>query len=165
MGSQWEEAGRYAQVLAPWFVVWIVSSPLSGLLSVREWQGSALAFSTFEFALRLGSLVIGARRGSPLLAVALLSASGVIISTTSIARFLHAGHSSVGRLAGPAARLLALAGLFLLPAAAALYSGHERLALLAAAMAIAGYYVVVLRSDAASRILHLRMDPSAAGPA
>ncbi len=165
MGSRWEEAGRYAQVLAPWFVVWIVSSPLSGLLNVREWQGSALAFSTFEFALRLGSLVIGARRGSPLLAVALLSASGVIISTTSIARFLHAGHSSVSRLAGPAARLLALAGLFLLPAAAALYSGHERLALLAAAMAIAGYYVVVLRSDAASRILHLRMDPSAAGPA
>ena len=109
-------------------------------------------------------VVIGARRGSPLLAVALLSASGVIISTTSIARFLHAGHSSVGRLAGPAARLLALAGLFLLPAAAALYAGHERLALMAATMAIAGYYVVVLRSDAASRILHLRMDPSAAGP-
>jgi len=33
MGSQWEQAGRYAQVLAPWFVVWLVSNPLSGMLS------------------------------------------------------------------------------------------------------------------------------------
>ena len=57
-------------MLAPWFVVWLVSNPLSGLLSVREWQGSALAFSAFEFALRLGSMLIGARHGSPMLAVA-----------------------------------------------------------------------------------------------
>jgi O-antigen/teichoic acid export membrane protein len=165
MGSQWEQAGRYAQVLAPWFVVWVVSSPLSGLLSVREWQGSALAFSAFEFALRLGSLLWGAHRGSPMLAVALLSASGVIISVTSIARFMRAGHSSIVRLADPAARLLALAAGLLLPAAAALYAGHERLAIAAAALAIAAYYVIVLRSDAASRILHLRVDTRPAGAA
>jgi lipopolysaccharide exporter len=165
MGSQWEQAGRYAQVLAPWFVVWLVSSPLSGLLSVREWQGSALAFSAFEFALRLGSLLAGAHRGSPLLAVALLSASGVIISVASIMRFLRAGHSSIVHLVDPAGRLVALAAGFLLPAAAALYAGHERLALMAAALATAGYYLVVLRSDAASRILRLQVDPSAAGPA
>ena len=70
MGSQWEQAGRYAQALAPWFAVWLVSNPLSGLLSVREWQGSALAFAAFEFALRLGALLIGTSRGSPMLAVA-----------------------------------------------------------------------------------------------
>jgi hypothetical protein len=45
---------------------------------------------------------------------------------------------------------------FLLPAAAALYAGHERLAIAAGALAIAAYYVVVLRSEAASRILHMR---------
>ena len=77
--------------LAPWFAVWLVSNPLSGLLSVREWQGSALAFAAFEFALRLGALLIGTSRGSPMLAVALLSASGVVISVASIARFMHAG--------------------------------------------------------------------------
>jgi O-antigen/teichoic acid export membrane protein len=164
MGGQWEQAGRYAQVLAPWFVVWLVSSPLSGLLSVREWQGSALAFSAGEFALRLGSLLVGAERGSPMLAVALLSASGVLISLTSIARFLHAGHTSIARLAGPAGRLLALAAGLLLPAAAALYGGHERLALAAAAVATAGYYLLVLRSDAASRVLHLQVDAGATGP-
>jgi O-antigen/teichoic acid export membrane protein len=163
MGSQWEQAGRYAQVLAPWFVVWLVSSPLSGLLSVREWQGSALAFSAFEFALRLGSLVIGARRGSPMLAVVLLSASGVIISVASIARFMLAGHSSIGRLVDPAARLVALATACLLPAAAALYAGSGRLAIVAGVLAVAAYYALVLRSEAASRILHLRAEPSATG--
>jgi O-antigen/teichoic acid export membrane protein len=165
MGGQWEQAGRYAQVLAPWFVVWLVSNPLSGLLSVREWQGSALAFSTFEFALRLGSLLVGAHRGSPMLAVALLSASGVIISVASIARFMRAGHSSIFRLAEPAGRLLALAAALLLPAVAALYTGHERLAAVAAALAIAGYYAIVLRSDAAARILHFGTDASARGRA
>jgi hypothetical protein len=43
----------------------------------------------------------------------------------------------------------------LLPAAAALYTRNERLAIVAGALAIAAYYVVVLRSDAASRLLHL----------
>jgi O-antigen/teichoic acid export membrane protein len=166
MGSQWEQAGRYAQVLAPWFVVWLVSSPLSGLLSVREWQASALAFSAFEFVLRLGSILIGAHRGSPMLAVVLLSASGVIVSVSSIARFMLAGHSSIGRLFGPAARLLGLAAACLLPAAVALRAGSARLAILAGILAIAGYYVVVLRSEAASRILRLRVDagPSGAVP-
>jgi hypothetical protein len=127
---------------------------------VREWQGSALAFAGFEFSLRFGSLLIGARRGSPMLAVGLLSASGVIIAVASIARFLHAGHSSILHLALPAGRLLALATALLLPAAAALYTGHQRLGILACALAIAGYYAVVLRTEAASRILFLRPDPA-----
>jgi lipopolysaccharide exporter len=163
MGREWEQAGRYAQVLAPWFVVWLVSSPLSGLLSVREWQGSALAFTAFEFALRLGAVLIGVRRGSPLLAVALLSASGVVISVASIVRFMRAGHSSIGRVLASAARLLALATVCLLPAAIALHTGSERVAIVAGVLAIAAYYVVVLRSTVASRILHLGIDAPTSG--
>jgi lipopolysaccharide exporter len=164
MGSRWEQAGRYAQVMAPWFAVWLVSSPLSGLLTVREWQGSALTFTAFEFALRLGALLIGARRGSPMLAVALLSASGIAISVASIARFMRAGHSSIGRLLDPAARLVALAaGCLLLPVALALRTGTDRLAIVAGLLAIAVYYVVVVRSAAAARILHLRAEPGTTG--
>jgi O-antigen/teichoic acid export membrane protein len=152
MGAQWEPAGRYAQVLAPWFVVGLGSNPLSGLLNVREWQGSALAFSAFEFALRLGALLVGAHRGSPLLAVALLSASGVVISSISIVRFLHAGHSSVGRLIGPAARLVALTAACLLPVALALYAGTPRAAVALAVLGIGVYYLLAVRSPfAASR--------------
>jgi O-antigen/teichoic acid export membrane protein len=165
MGNEWEQAGRYAQLLAPWFVVWLVSSPLSGLLNVREWQGSALAFSAFEFALRLGALLVGVRRGSPMLAVALLSASGVVISLLSIARFMLAGHSSIGRLLDPAARLVALATVCLLPAAIALHTGSERVAIIAGLLAIGAYYAVVLHSAVASRLLHLHVDPRASGSA
>ena len=161
MGHQWEQAGRYAQVLAPWFAVWLVSNPLSGLFSVREWQASALGFSAFEFALRLGSLLIGARRGSPMLAVELLSVSGVVIAVTSIARFMHAGHTSIGQVLGPAARLLGLAAACLLPCAVALQMGSKRVAIVAGVLGIAAYYLVVLRSTAASRILHLGVEPQA----
>jgi hypothetical protein len=122
-----------------------------------------VAFSAFEFVLRLGSLLIGAHRGSPMLAVVLLSASGVIVSVSSIARFMLAGHSSIDRLFGPAARLVGLAVGCLLPAAVALYAGSARLAVLAGILAIAGYYLVVLRSEAASRILRLRVDAGASG--
>jgi lipopolysaccharide exporter len=163
MGKDWEQAGRYAQILAPWFVVWLVSSPLSGLLSVREWQGSALAFTAFEFALRLGALLIGVRRGSPVLAVALLSASGVIISVASIVRFMRAGHSSISRVLASAARLLGLATMCLLPAIVALHSGSERVAIVAGVLAIAAYYIVVLRSAVASRIFHLGGDVPTSG--
>jgi len=162
MGAQWEQAGRYAQILAPWFALWLVSNPLSGLLSVREWQGSALAFTAVEFGLRLGALLIGIHRGSPILAVALLSASGVAIAAGSIARFMHAGHSSLRRLVGPAIRLLVLALGCLLPAAVALRSGRDRLALAAGAAAIAVYYLVLVRSTAGSRLL--AADAVGAGP-
>jgi lipopolysaccharide exporter len=163
MGSRWEQAGRYAQVLAPWFAVWLVSNPLSGLLSVREWQGSALAFTACEFALRLAALLIGAHRGSPMLAVALLSVSGILISGASLARFMRAGHSSIGRLLGPALRLTALTAACLLPAALALWLRTERLAIVAGILAIAVYYAIVLRSAAGPRILGLPPDAGVSG--
>jgi lipopolysaccharide exporter len=146
-GPEWEEAGRYAQVLAPWFALWIVSNPLSGLLSVREWQGSALAFSAFEFLLRLGALLAGVVENSPMLAVTLLSAGGVIIAASSIARFMLAGHSSAARLVQPAVRVVFLAAASLVPAAVALYAGSEQLGLVAAALGVPAYYAMVARSS------------------
>jgi hypothetical protein len=88
-----------------------------------------------------------------MVAVVLLSASGVAISAGSLARYMHAAHSSVRGLVSPAIRLLALVVSCLLPAAVALHSGRERLALAAGAGAIAVYYLILLRSNAGSRIL------------
>jgi len=155
LGREWLESGRYAQVLAPWFALWLVSNPLSGLLSVREWQGSALAFSAFELLLRLGALLTGAARGSPMLAVTLLSAGGVVIAGASIVRFLLAGHSSAGRILGPALRLVALALGCLLPAALFFHAGNQRMALAAAALSLLAYYAIVARSTLALRLPYL----------
>jgi O-antigen/teichoic acid export membrane protein len=160
MGSRWEQSGQYAQILAPWFALWLVSNPLSGLLSVREWQGSALAFTTLEFTLRLGALLIGESHNSPRLAVALLSASGVVIASASIVRFMLAGYSSAGRLLGPAARLLGLAAGCLLPGAAALYAGSRFLAMVTAALGTVVYYVLVSRSVVPLHGIRFGMDPS-----
>jgi lipopolysaccharide exporter len=152
LGNEWEIAGRYAQILSPWFVVWLVSNPLSRLLSVREWQVSALAFTGFEFALRLSALLIGLHRDSPVLAVALLSASGVIISVASIVRFMKAGFSSIIRVLRPAARLFALAAMCLLPAGVALYLGSTPGAMAACALGLVTYYTVVYRAMTSGRL-------------
>ena len=152
LGNEWETAGRYAQILSPWFVVWLVSSPLSRLLSVREWQLSALAFTGFEFVLRLGALLIGVHRDSPQLAVALLSASGVIISVASIVRFMRAGFSSIGRVLRPAARLFALAILCLLPAGMSLYLGSTTGTMAACVLGLVTYYAVVYRGMTSGRL-------------
>jgi hypothetical protein len=98
-----------------------------------------------------------------MLAVALLSAGGFLIAGVSLARFMRAGHSSIGRLLGPAARLVALATACLFPAAIALRAHSEWLAIVAGALAIAAYYVVVLRSAAASRLLGLPGDVRVSG--
>jgi lipopolysaccharide exporter len=164
MGSEWEQAGRYAQVLAPWFVGWLVTHPLSGLFTVREWQASALAFTAFEFALRLAALLLGIRLGSPLLAVGLISASGVIISIISIMRFMHAGYSSIRRVLAPAVRLCGLAAISLIPVAIALYNNHERVAIVAGVLTIAAYYGILLRPHIAMRFLHVDLRRSGTAP-
>ena len=98
-----------------------------------------------------------------MLAVALLSASGVIISVASIVRFMRAGHSSISRVLASAVRLLALATACLFPAAIALHTGSEGVAIVTAVLAIAAYYFVVLRTAAGSRLLRLGVDGPASG--
>ena len=164
MGHEWEPAGRYAQILAPWFVGWLVSHALSGLFTIREWQASALAFTASEFALRLGALLLGVRLGSPLLTVGLISVTGVIISITSIVRFMRAGYSSIGRVLGPAARLCGLATVSLVPAAIALHHNQEEVAVVAGVLAIATYYGILLRSQLATSILRFDLRGSGTPP-
>ena len=79
LGPQWHEAGVYAQILAPWTLVWFASSPLHGLFSVLEIQGLGLRMNTAVFVSRFASLALGGLLGSPRSAVALFSATGVLV--------------------------------------------------------------------------------------
>jgi hypothetical protein len=81
----------------------------------------------------------------------------------SIARFMRAGYSSIVRLLGPAARLIALAAVCLLPAAIALRAHSERVALVAGILAMIAYYGVVLRSASAAQVLGLRAEARVSG--
>jgi O-antigen/teichoic acid export membrane protein len=116
-GAEWHAAGVYAQALAPWFLLWLISSPLSGLLIVREWQEATLLFTVVECGLRWATIAVGAHLGTPLLAVQLLAGSGVIISLAAIGWFLHAASSSYRRLARGGLLVLGVAAGTLLLAA------------------------------------------------
>jgi O-antigen/teichoic acid export membrane protein len=94
-GEQWESAGRYAQYLAPWFMLSLVSSPLSTLTLVKGRQKEGLWFSGVVTTLRLGAIWLGAQYASSYLAVALFSAAGALIYLIYIAWILRLAGSSL----------------------------------------------------------------------
>lgn len=91
-GESWRQAGVYAQIMTPWYMLWLVSSPLSGILALREWQGAGLAFTVAELLSRALALWVGGRLGSDVLAVALVSLAGFGISLAALISFLRAGY-------------------------------------------------------------------------
>lgn len=77
-GSQWQEAGLYAQVLAPWAVVWFASSPLSVVYIALEQQEKEALIQSIILGSRAAALALGGLWGSPVAAIALFSASGLV---------------------------------------------------------------------------------------
>ena len=59
LGERWTEAGLYASVLSPWTFCMLIVSPLAGLWSVLERQGTALAVTIALLVFRAGALVFG----------------------------------------------------------------------------------------------------------
>lgn len=78
-GPQWAEAGVYAQVLSLWLLFWFISIPLSQLINVLEKNEAYFRWNLATLLTRVASIWLGARLGSPLLALALFSVSGACI--------------------------------------------------------------------------------------
>ncbi|WAI01172.1 oligosaccharide flippase family protein [Methanogenium organophilum] len=78
-GSAWEEAGLYAQILSFWTIIWFLYAPLSTIYVVLEKQSFGLIFSGFNFITRIISLFVGGMMGSVVIALGLLSFSGILI--------------------------------------------------------------------------------------
>lgn len=77
-GPNWAEAGVYAQILAPWVLVWFVSSPMSTVFSVLQRQGVLLRLNAVILTTRFASLFVGGALGHPRVAIALFSGSGLL---------------------------------------------------------------------------------------
>src|SRR4030042_6696818 len=45
LGAQWSIAGVYVRVLAPWFFISFISTPLFSIFAVLEKQGASLLFN------------------------------------------------------------------------------------------------------------------------
>jgi len=81
LGTQWSTAGVYAQILAPWIFVVFISTPLSSIFAVFEKQGASLGFNVMLLITRIVVIAIGGFFGDPVLAMILLSITGVLFWT------------------------------------------------------------------------------------
>lgn len=79
-GSTWEQAGVVAAVLSPWLAANFVSSPTSGLATVRNKLRQLFALGILEAVFRLGLLALGSAWGGALVGVSLYSFAGLVIS-------------------------------------------------------------------------------------
>ncbi len=108
LGNQWVQAGHYAQIMAPWLLLWSVASPISTLLLVGRRERESLAFTVAELALKVGSLSIGALLHSLTVGIIVLSSVSVLEEIAALWRFLRVASVSLGDLLRPSGRIVAL---------------------------------------------------------
>ena len=78
-GSEWYEAGVFAQILALWAMIWFVASIMSELIYVMEYQGFGFIYNVLNLSTRFLSLLIGGLAGSVYLGLFLFMVSGVFV--------------------------------------------------------------------------------------
>ncbi len=83
-GEKWQEAGFYAQLLAPMYITTFLFRPISKLFDVLEKQRAAFAFNSLFFATTIVSLIPGGLLKNPTLSIGLYSFSTTVIVTTRI---------------------------------------------------------------------------------
>lgn len=109
-GEEWRTAGVIAAILAPWLALNLASSAISSFATVKERFGVILTLSAVEAALRFGALTLGFSLGSDLLAVALYSAAGAVISISWIVWVLRQSGCEWGRITRLTTTCLAVIG-------------------------------------------------------
>lgn len=153
LGPEWVEAGLYTQILAPWMFFLFISIPLSMLFTALERQEFSLIIQVLILGTRVGALVIGGWLNNVYLALAIWSASGVLVyGAMAVWNLLLAGIK-------PAVmgRVLLLHGLYSLPAVAVLlllklWGGASDWLVTGMMTALLGLYVVgILWRDVALR--------------
>lgn len=77
-GNSWSVAGLYAAILAPWFLLVFITSPLSTLFTVLERLEITLVLNVLGLFSRIITLLIGGFLGDPTLTLILFSLTGVI---------------------------------------------------------------------------------------
>lgn len=78
-GSKWETAGFYAQILAPWTIIWFVSSPISSIYIILQKQNILLLITIFNLVTRFLSLYIGSLYNNSVLGLILFSITGFAV--------------------------------------------------------------------------------------
>tara|TARA_B100000900_G_C20586406_1_gene719769 strand:+ start:1154 stop:2590 length:1437 start_codon:yes stop_codon:yes gene_type:complete len=78
-GSEWVDAGRYAQWMAPWLYVVFVSTPLTTLTTILDRQKEGLIYNCLLFIGRILSLYIGVELNNVMITIILFASVNLIL--------------------------------------------------------------------------------------
>ena len=81
LGSNWETAGIYVQILGMWMFFWFASWPLGTLANIKDRQDTILILQIFLLLSRIVSLAIGGLYDNDFLAIGLFSGTGILVYT------------------------------------------------------------------------------------
>jgi O-antigen/teichoic acid export membrane protein len=147
-GSQWSEAGVYAQILAPWIMFQFISSPISTLFSVLEIQEIGLVFNVILLGTRIIAIAIGGFSNSILLALFLFSISGAILYLILCLVILKKSNVILSMKTKDALRSAIIVIVVLLPVVILKSFGFQSVIIfISACFCLALYYVIIYFHD------------------
>ena len=159
-GEEWSVAGEYGRWLVILVYFSLVASPLSGMFSVLEKQGHDLFFQSVLLVVRAAALLIGARYGDAVLAVALFCLASAAVYLAILVWVARQVDDALGAMCGQFARVAAISLAIAAPAALALLLSDEPL-VHAAGLLVGG----ALCAWHLRRVLRRRFDPQGKGDA
>jgi len=89
LGPEWEEAGRYTQIIVPWLFVTSLTMPLSFIPDMFRRQRKAMILDSIKFALRAVSMIIGIIQQDVYLGLMLFSLSSTFMIMYSLLWYLR----------------------------------------------------------------------------
>jgi len=93
-GDKWDRAGLYTQILAPWAIVWFVSSPLSLIYTICQKQNIYLVVSVLNLATSVISLYAGKMLKSDIWAIVIFSITDFLLYGANLIIVLHQAKKS-----------------------------------------------------------------------
>ncbi len=100
-GKAWIEAGVYAQILAPWFALIGITSPLTRVFDVLQRQRLDLLISCVSFAAVSSSLIAGGMAGSLDQTLWYVTIAGCSTRLLQLGIILHLGQVSISKTIWP----------------------------------------------------------------
>ena len=84
LGEEWEEAGRYTQIIIPWFFATCLAMPLSFIPDMFRRQKKAMILDLIKFVLRGISMAVGVMNNDVYLGLMLFSIASTVMIMYSL---------------------------------------------------------------------------------
>ncbi len=149
-GSNWKEAGIYAQILIFSILVEFITAPLGSLFNVLEKQKAALRFNIFLMLIRFAALVIGGLTGKILMTIIIFVIADIIGRTIKFTYIFKQSSFKIDKAIGIVMKSLIFAAPFLfcmiLLKYVAKFSGLANICF-AVLLIIVNYFVLMHKND------------------